>query len=81
MSILTIFILPLVAFTSASRAGPKVLQGPHHGAQKSTTMGELFDASITSSMKVSSFTSFTWISSAFGWLSSNMNHLLNFAPD
>src|SRR5690606_32914135 len=29
-----------------------VLQGPHHGAQKSTSTGRIFDSSITSFMKV-----------------------------
>ena len=70
-----------MAFTSASNAGPNVLQGPHQGAQKSTTIGEDLDASMTSSMNVSSLTSLIKISSELDWLSSSMNHLLIFSSD
>ena len=30
---------PFAAATAASSCGPSVLQGPHHGAQKSTMTG------------------------------------------
>ena len=67
--------------TASGNAGPNVLQGPHQGAQKSTTIGEDFDASMTSSMNVSSLTSLIKISSELDWLSSSMNHLLIFSSD
>src|SRR5581483_1057062 len=50
--ILTSFTLPLAAFTAFSRMGVSCLQGPHHGAQKSTSTGWARDSSITSFMKV-----------------------------
>ena len=51
MFILTSLTLPLAAFTTFSRTGVSCLQGPHHGAQKSTRTGTLRDASITSARK------------------------------
>ncbi len=51
MFILTSFTLPLAARTSFSIAGPSVLQGPHQGAQKSTSTGRRRDSSITSLTK------------------------------
>jgi hypothetical protein len=49
---LTSFTLPFAARTTFSIAGVSVLQGPHHGAQKSTRTGRVRDSSITSFMKV-----------------------------
>src|SRR5262249_1476396 len=48
MLILTSFTAPLAAFTTFSMAGCSCLQGPHHGAQKSTITGTLREASSTS---------------------------------
>ena len=53
-SILTSRTLPLASVTAFSSAGPSVLHGPHHGAQKSTITGTSREASITSAMKVAS---------------------------
>ncbi len=60
----SIFILasltaPLAAFTAFSRIGVSCLQGPHHGAQKSTSTGWRLDSSITSFMKACVVVSFT----------------------
>jgi len=44
----------LAARTAFSSAGPRVRQGPHQVAQKSTITGWVFDASITSFMKEAS---------------------------
>ena len=50
--ILTSLALPLAAFTTFSSTGVSCLQGPHHGAQKSTSTGRRLDSSITSLTKV-----------------------------
>ena len=39
MFILTSFTLPCEAATTFSSTGPSCLQGPHQGAQKSTSTG------------------------------------------
>ena len=52
MFILTSLTLPLAALTTFSRTGVSCLQGPHQGAQKSTSTGWRFDSSITSFTKV-----------------------------
>src|SRR5665213_2025846 len=52
ISTFTNLILPLASRTSFSRVGVRALQGPHHGAQKSTRTGTDFEASITSAAKV-----------------------------
>src|SRR5271169_916458 len=56
---LTIRTAPLVARTVFSRIGPSCLQGPHQGAQKSTTTGASNEPSTTSAMKLAVVTSFT----------------------
>src|SRR2546421_12734912 len=56
---LTIRTAPLVARTVFSRIGPSCLQGPHQGAQKSTTTGTSNEPSTTSAMKFAVVTSFT----------------------
>src|SRR5579859_3687286 len=48
MSILTSLTLPLASLTTFSIIGCRVLQGPHHGAQKSTITGTVREASSTS---------------------------------
>src|SRR5580698_2894299 len=48
MLILTSLTAPLASLTTFSIIGCKVLHGPHHGAQKSTTIGTVRDASSTS---------------------------------
>ncbi len=48
---------PPVASITSSRMGPSVLQGPHHGAQRSTTTGTCSDRSSTDCSKSASFTS------------------------
>src|ERR1051325_4805750 len=48
---------PLLARTTFSRIGPNCLQGPHHGAQKSTMTGCSNEASTTSAMKLAVVTS------------------------
>src|SRR5688572_2823925 len=52
MFILTSFTLPLAARTTFSMMGVSCLQGPHQGAQKSTSTGWRLDSSMTSLMKV-----------------------------
>src|ERR1700733_11041098 len=59
MFILTSLTLPLAAFTAFSRIGVNCLQGPHHGAQKSTSTGWRRDSSITSLRKFWVVTSLT----------------------
>ena len=49
---LTSRTLPLAARTTFSRMGVSCLQGPHHGAQKSTITGVCIDAWMTSWAKV-----------------------------
>ena len=51
MFILASLTLPLAAFTAFSSTGVSCLQGPHQGAQKSTSTGWFLDSSITSFMK------------------------------
>src|SRR6056297_628879 len=58
-STLAIRTAPPARVTAASSAGPSVLHGPHHAAQKSTITGTVCDASITSVMKSASVTSRT----------------------
>src|SRR5262249_3026004 len=53
MLTLTSLTAPLASRTAFSSAGVSCLQGPHHGAQKSTTTGTWRDASMTSAMKPS----------------------------
>lgn len=48
---------PSVAATTRSRIGPSVRQGPHHGAQRSTTTGTSRDRVSTSCSKFASVTS------------------------
>jgi hypothetical protein len=49
MFILTSLTLPLPAsFTAFSSTGVSCLQGPHHGAQKSTSTGWFIDSAMTS---------------------------------
>ena len=59
MFILVSLTLPLAAFTAFSMIGVSCLQGPHHGAQKSTSTGWRLDSSITSFMKLCVVTSLT----------------------
>src|SRR5271168_2161775 len=61
---LTIRTAPLVARTVFSRIGPSCLQGPHQGAQKSTTTGASNEPSTTSAMKLAVVTSFTGAAAA-----------------
>ena len=48
---------PSVAATTRSRMGPRVLHGPHQGAQRSTTTGTVAERTRTSCSKVASVTS------------------------
>ncbi len=48
MFILTSLTFPLAALTAFSRTGVNCLQGPHQGAQKSTSTGWRADSAITS---------------------------------
>ena len=52
MLILTSRTLPLWERTTFSRMGVSCLQGPHQGAQKSTSTGTVREASSTSLAKV-----------------------------
>src|SRR5258708_4461226 len=56
---LTMRTAPLAARTIFSSIGPNCLQGPHHGAQKSTMIGWSNEASTTSAMKFAVVTSAT----------------------
>src|SRR5579875_1345911 len=49
---------PPVSSTTFSRMGPRVRQGPHHGAHRSTTTGTSSERCSTSVAKVESVTSF-----------------------
>ena len=57
--ILTSFTAPPAAATTFSSAGCNCLQGPHQGAQKSTSTGNLRDSWMTSAAKLAVVTSFT----------------------
>ena len=59
MFILTSFTLPFAACTAFSRIGPSCLQGPHQGAQKSTSTGWRADSAMTSCRKPAVVVSFT----------------------
>ena len=48
---------PAVSATAFSSMGPRVVHGPHHGAQRSTTTGTVELRSTTSDWKVWSVTS------------------------
>src|SRR4051812_44870770 len=48
---------PSVPSTTVSRIGPSWRQGPHHGAQRSTTTGVSWERFNTSASKVASVTS------------------------
>src|ERR1044071_3888664 len=65
MFILASLTLPFVAFTAFSRTGVSCLQGPHQGAQKSTSTGWRRDSSITSFMKPCVVVSLTRPSAGF----------------
>src|SRR5438874_1775529 len=56
---LTMRTAPLTPRTTLSSIGPSCLQGPHHGAQKSTMTGWSNEASTTSAMKFAVVTSLT----------------------
>ena len=56
-SILTSLKRPSYAVSSFSSTGPSDLQGPHQGAQKSTSTGTLIEAATTSASKFSRVTS------------------------
>ncbi len=51
MFILTSLTLPLAALTTFSSTGVSCLQGPHQGAQKSTSTGWFIDSCMTSCRK------------------------------
>ena len=51
---------PLNSLASFSSTGPNIRQGPHQGAQKSTTMGTCRERSSTSAWNVVSVTSITY---------------------
>src|SRR5690606_10756905 len=53
----TSFTRPAKSDATFSMIGPSVRHGPHHGAQKSTTTGIVFDASRTSRSNVAVVTS------------------------
>ena len=59
MFILTRVTLPPESATAFSSAGASCLQGPHHGAQKSTRTGWRVDAVRTSARKEAVVTSLT----------------------
>src|SRR5580692_7833816 len=59
MFILTSLTLPPEAATAFSSTGANCLQGPHQGAQKSTSTGCLVEAVSTSSRKDAAVTSLT----------------------
>src|SRR5690242_10529991 len=59
MFILTSFTLPPAARTAFSRIGVSCLQGPHQGAQKSTSTGCCMDSARTSWRKFAVVVSFT----------------------
>ncbi len=52
MFILTSLTLPPADFTTFSSKGPSCLQGPHQGAQKSTSTGWRADSATTSAPKL-----------------------------
>jgi hypothetical protein len=56
-SILTSLKRPAYSASSFSSIGPITLQGPHQGAQKSTSTGWVMEAAMTSASKFSSVTS------------------------
>src|SRR6201990_1152009 len=56
MSTFATVSLPANSPASSSSAGPIILQGPHHSAQKSTSTGPLLLASTTSVAKLLSVT-------------------------
>src|ERR1700728_761356 len=56
MSTFATVSLPANSPASSSRAGPIILQGPHHSAQKSTNTGPVLLASTTSVAKLLSVT-------------------------
>src|SRR6186713_148269 len=55
--IFTSLTRPPKSCATLSRVGPSVRHGPHHGAQKSTTTGTVFEAARTSVSKVAVVTS------------------------
>ncbi len=59
MFILTSFTRPPAAATTFSSAGWSCLQGPHQGAQKSTSTGCLRDSWMTSAVKLAVVVSLT----------------------
>src|SRR5579863_2208012 len=59
MFILTSFTLPPESATAFSKAGANCLQGPHQGAQKSTSTGWRCEAAMTSCPNEAVVTSFT----------------------
>ena len=65
--ILTRTTAPRLSATTFSITGPNCRQGPHHGAQKSTKTGCIFDASITSCMNCAVVMSLTG-AGAVPWL-------------
>src|SRR5690242_20307663 len=71
---------PLAARTTRSRIGPSCLQGPHHGAQKSTMTGWSNEASTTSAMKSASDTSFTGAAPAAAPPPSKGSLAMQFSP-
>src|SRR6202034_653830 len=54
---LTSSTAPSVAGITRSKMGPRVLQGSHHGAHRSTTTGTWFDRASTACSNVASVTS------------------------
>src|ERR1700681_679455 len=72
MFILTSLTLPLAALTAFSRIGVSCLQGPHQGAQKSTSTGWRLDSSMTSLTKACVVVSLATASAVMAPASCNM---------
>src|SRR5690606_29017831 len=59
---------PLYSPATFSRIGPRVLQGPHHSAQKSISTGVCVDFCSTSASKLAAVASKTWGVGSGAWL-------------
>src|SRR3984885_14007718 len=64
MFILTRVTLPFESATAFSNTGASCLQGPHQGAQKSTSTGWRVEATITSALNEAVVTSLTLLAGA-----------------
>src|ERR687892_2301166 len=73
------FILPFIVLDSSSTAGPTILHGPHHSAQKSTNTGKFeFVTTVSHDLVVTGITFSLLLSITFKYINPYLNCFENY---